>query len=126
MSWMDYSRILGNPDPSAWTEAERGNPNDPASALKVALLEVVINQRDMAALDKFCRTVISLARAARCEGRADFLWPHEEGSLEEAGYEFVNAKTEEYRREWWEALVRRALQVPRGGAGHDYLRDERL
>lgn len=37
--------------------------------------------------------------------RADFLWPHEDGSLEALGYEFANAKTEEYRREVWRALV---------------------
>ena len=37
--------------------------------------------------------------------KADFLWPFEECSLEEAGYEFCNAKTEEYRKEWWDILV---------------------
>ena len=39
--------------------------------------------------------------------KADFLWPHEEGSVEEAGYEVINASTEEYREEWWNELVRR-------------------
>lgn len=38
--------------------------------------------------------------------RADFLWPHDEGSIEEAGYEFANARTEEYREECWHTLVK--------------------
>ena len=36
---------------------------------------------------------------------ADFLFPHEKGSVEEAGYEFANAKTEGYQRQWWEILL---------------------
>ena len=40
--------------------------------------------------------------------KADFLWPHESGSVEEAGYEFVNASTEIYRKEWWDILLDRA------------------
>ncbi len=39
--------------------------------------------------------------------RADFLWGFEDGSVEEAGYEFANARTETYRKEWWEILVAR-------------------
>lgn len=39
--------------------------------------------------------------------RADFLWQHEEGSVEEAGYEFANARTEEYRELWWNILKSR-------------------
>ena len=39
--------------------------------------------------------------------KADFLWPHEEGSVEEAGYEVINASTEEYREEWWLILIGR-------------------
>jgi hypothetical protein len=35
---------------------------------------------------------------------ANFLFPHVQGSIEEAGYEFANAKTEEYQKEWWETL----------------------
>lgn len=38
---------------------------------------------------------------------ANFLWPHEDLSAEEAGYEFVNAKTEAYRQQWWHVLVAR-------------------
>jgi len=38
------------------------------------------------------------------EYRADFLWPYDDGSVEEAGYEFANARTEAYRREWWTIL----------------------
>lgn len=36
---------------------------------------------------------------------ANFLWPHEEGSIEQAGYEFANAKTEKYREQWWKILL---------------------
>lgn len=37
--------------------------------------------------------------------KAPFLWPCEEGSVEQAGYEFANAKTEDYRKGWWNTLV---------------------
>lgn len=43
--------------------------------------------------------------------RADFLWKHEEGSVEEAGYEFANARTEEYRQQWWKILLKRAAKI---------------
>lgn len=48
--------------------------------------------------------------AATCNGeyRANFLWPHEAGSVEEAGYEFGNGKTQEYQKFWWETLLERA------------------
>lgn len=36
--------------------------------------------------------------------KADFLWGFDEGSIEEAGYEFANAINEEYRKVWWENL----------------------
>lgn len=42
------------------------------------------------------------------EYKANFLWPFKEGSVEEAGYEFSNALTEEYRELWWNKLVIRA------------------
>ena len=42
------------------------------------------------------------------EHKAGFLWPNEPGSLEEAGYEFANAATEEYRQEWWQILCARS------------------
>lgn len=38
---------------------------------------------------------------------ADFLWPFRDGSVEEAGYEFANAKTEEYQKLWWGILKSR-------------------
>ena len=41
------------------------------------------------------------------KNKADFLWPYDEGSTEEAGYEFANAKTEEYREFWWCVLLER-------------------
>lgn len=39
--------------------------------------------------------------------KANFLWPHKDGGVEEMGYEFANAKTEEYRRECWNELMQR-------------------
>lgn len=45
--------------------------------------------------------------AQRVKDKADFLWPYDDGSVEEAGYEFANAKTEAYREEWWDILVER-------------------
>ena len=41
---------------------------------------------------------------------APFLWPCREGSVEEAGYEFANAKTPEFQKEWWDILVYRIRQ----------------
>lgn len=40
--------------------------------------------------------------------RANFLWPHAEGSLQQAGYEFANGMTEAYRKVWWKILLLRA------------------
>ena len=39
--------------------------------------------------------------------RANFLWPAEEESVEQAGYEFANGNTEEYQKQWWEILKER-------------------
>jgi hypothetical protein len=36
---------------------------------------------------------------------ANFLWGFEDNSIEALGYEFANAKTEEYQKECWKALV---------------------
>ena len=43
-------------------------------------------------------------RGQLAETKADFLWPHDDGSVDQAGYEFCNGKTEGYRREWWSIL----------------------
>lgn len=40
--------------------------------------------------------------------RANFLFPHDDHSLEEAGYEFANGKNEIYLEHWWDILVERA------------------
>lgn len=40
---------------------------------------------------------------------ANFLWPHEDDSVEEAGYEFANALTEEYQKAWWAILKQRII-----------------
>ncbi len=42
---------------------------------------------------------------------ANFLWPVEKGSVEEAGYEFANAKTEAYQFEWWKTLLIRVKEI---------------
>lgn len=39
--------------------------------------------------------------------KANFLWPFDHDSIEEAGYEFANAQTEEYQEEWWHILLER-------------------
>jgi hypothetical protein len=39
--------------------------------------------------------------------KADFLWPGDKDSIEEAGYEFANARTEGYQKLWWDILIRR-------------------
>lgn len=46
--------------------------------------------------------------------KADFLWPHDEGSVEEAAYEYVNANTEAYREQWWNILMERVKGVGDG------------
>ena len=46
------------------------------------------------------------------EHKADFLWPHEDGSIEEAGYEFANGATEGYRQTWWRILLDRREAAP--------------
>jgi hypothetical protein len=46
------------------------------------------------------------------ENRANFLWPHEDGSIEEAGYEFANGKTGDYLKEWWDILKKRIRELP--------------
>jgi len=39
--------------------------------------------------------------------KGEFLWPCEEDSVEQAGYEFCNGLTEEYRQQWWEILCKK-------------------
>jgi hypothetical protein len=39
--------------------------------------------------------------------RADFLWGNDDGSVEEAGFEFANARTEMFRELWWNILIER-------------------
>jgi len=42
--------------------------------------------------------------------KANFLWPAEDGSIEAAGYEFANAKTEAYQKQWWGILLATAKE----------------
>ena len=39
--------------------------------------------------------------------KAEFLWNDKPDSIEALGYEFANAKTEEYRKQVWNELVKR-------------------
>ena len=43
------------------------------------------------------------------ECQANFLWPHEDGSIEQAGYEFANGRSEEWQQEWWATLQARII-----------------
>lgn len=56
----------------------------------------------------FGEMIRAVIKDSRKMYRANFLWPHDTGSVEEAGYEFVNAGTEEYRKIWWKILLKRA------------------
>lgn len=49
--------------------------------------------------------------------RADFLWPHDKESIEEAGYEFANGLTEAYRKQWWGILLERASTIAQHAKG---------
>lgn len=44
---------------------------------------------------------------------ANFLWGFADGSIEALGYEFANAKTEEYQKECWSALLETIKQSVR-------------
>ena len=46
----------------------------------------------------------AIEAAERVKDKAEFLWPYDDGSVEEAGYEFANAKTAAYQEEWWNTL----------------------
>ncbi len=61
MSWRTFRALIdeGSIDIADWQSAIRDNPNDPASALKVALLDIYARQ-DVAALERVCEFVIGL------------------------------------------------------------------
>jgi hypothetical protein len=48
--------------------------------------------------------------------RAGFLWPYAGGGADEAAYEFANAATEEYRKEWLAELKARIARSAADGA----------
>ncbi len=54
-----------------------------------------------------------LLKKDKSKYRADFLWPCEEGSIEQAGYEFANGLTEDYRQSWWLILCSRIAELTR-------------
>lgn len=56
------------------------------------------------------QTVGSMGESTVKEERAGFLAAHPRGSIEEAGYAFANADTEEDRREEWDTLMNRVYQ----------------
>jgi hypothetical protein len=51
---------------------------------------------------------MSKSKPQRISYRANFLFGKPNGSVEEAGYEFANANTEQYRKQWWRILLLRA------------------
>lgn len=68
-------------------------------------------------------------RAAEVKYQANFLWGFEDGSLESIGYEFCNAKTEEYCRMQWrflkEKIAKPANAVQEITAERDRLKAEK-
>lgn len=64
MSWRTFRALIdeGSIDIADWQDAIRANPNNPAGALKVALLDIYA-KRDMAALERLCECVIGLAES---------------------------------------------------------------
>lgn len=67
MSWRDFDRLLENKNPIVkdWMAAIKANPNTPADALKVAILNRVIDRKDMAALEAFCGQIIEMVERAQ-------------------------------------------------------------
>jgi len=66
MSWRNYERLIRNCGGSIeeWAAAEASNPSNPEAALKVAILQTIIDPKDMRALEGLCAAVLSLARQA--------------------------------------------------------------
>jgi len=59
---------------------------------------------------------VKKALGPQASSRTEFLYPYEDGSIEEAGYEFANGLTEAYRKQWWDILVTRIKED--GAAKH--------
>lgn len=61
MSWTNFHHLIasGNRNANDWNAAIRANPNDPASALKVALL-TIYDDKDVGGLENFCEAVIAM------------------------------------------------------------------
>ena len=64
------------------------------------------------ALRKMYQSPIAVRELPAQKTRANFLWPHEDKSIEEAGYEFANGKTESYLEQWWDILKKRIREPP--------------
>ena len=65
MSWTQYFELIkaGKTDPAQWEFAKKSNPNDPASALRLAILKIY-EQQDPIALDMLCHILIEFANTA--------------------------------------------------------------
>jgi hypothetical protein len=61
MSWISFHTLIvnGNRSVKDWNSAILANPNDPASALKVALL-TVFDEKDMHGLENFCNALAAM------------------------------------------------------------------
>ena len=70
MSWMQFSKMFDEGASSElgmvddWEAAIDGNPNTPQDALKVAILNAIVDTKQMANLEQLCKLVIDLAREA--------------------------------------------------------------
>lgn len=64
MSWTDFAHMIdagAGATTAEWQNAINGNPNTPADALKVAVLNRIVDPKDTAALERLCALVIELA-----------------------------------------------------------------
>jgi hypothetical protein len=70
------------------------------------------SERDIEMIEKGVSIAIELAALPNAgkqdvpKYNADFLWGFDDDSIEALGYEFANAKTEEYQKECWNDLIK--------------------
>jgi hypothetical protein len=108
--------ILGNDDTldevafRMLTRAESAEAALAAAREENERLRVEMEQHMQVAASRCSRLLdteaaLAAAREENERHRAEFLWPADDGSIEAIGYEFANAKTEEYRHEMWNTLL---------------------
>lgn len=64
--WTQFVELMEqqNTDIGDWISAINDNPNDPAMALKTAILDQIIHTKSMKALEEFSQTIIELIQKA--------------------------------------------------------------